>query len=59
MAVFIALLFVVEAYVWMKGGFEWSVRRLGRSRRDAGLRLAPDDRDDPYERGREEAARAG
>ena len=32
MAVFIALLFVVEAYVWMKGGFERSVRRAGRSR---------------------------
>jgi NADH-quinone oxidoreductase subunit A len=23
MAIFIVLLFVVEAYVWMKGGFEW------------------------------------
>jgi len=23
MAIFIVILFVVEAYVWMKGGFEW------------------------------------
>jgi NADH-quinone oxidoreductase subunit A len=59
MAVFIALLFVVEAYVWMKGGFEWErPPRRSLTPRDAGLRLGPDDRDDPNERGREAAARA-
>jgi NADH-quinone oxidoreductase subunit A len=30
MAIFIALLFVVEAYVWMRGGFEWERPRVPR-----------------------------
>ena len=59
MAIFIALLFVVEGYVWMKGGFEWE-RPLG-PRVDAASsadRLGPDDTDPAY-RGRREVARAG
>jgi NADH-quinone oxidoreductase subunit A len=59
MAIFIALLFVVEGYVWMKGGFEWE-RPLG-PRVDAASsadRLGPDDTDPAYRR-RREVARAG
>jgi NADH-quinone oxidoreductase subunit A len=59
MAIFIALLFVVEAYVWMKGGFEWD--RPLRPHVDAATaadRLGPDDTDAAYRR-RTEVARAG
>jgi len=37
MAIFIAILFVVEAYVWMKGGFEWE-RPVSRQRAAAHAR---------------------
>jgi NADH-quinone oxidoreductase subunit A len=59
MGIFIALLFVVEAYVWMKGGFEWE-RPVGRrvSAATAADQLGPDDTDPAYRRARE-AARAG
>jgi NADH-quinone oxidoreductase subunit A len=59
MAIFIALLFVVEGYVWMAGGFEWErppVRRPTAA--DSAAMAGPDDTDDAYER-RAEATRAG
>ena len=60
MAIFIGLLFVVEAYVWMKGGFEWERpprRRVGP--RESAMMLGPNDSEDAYLRGGREATRAG
>ena len=58
MAIFIGTLFVVEAYVWMKGGFEWErpPRRRVSAAASAAM-LGPDDSEDAYLRG-PEAARA-
>jgi NADH-quinone oxidoreductase subunit A len=58
MAIFIALLFVVEGYVWMKGGFEWErppPRRLTPA--EAAAKHGPHDHGS-YER-EKEAAGAG
>ena len=60
MAIFIALLFVVEAYVWMAGGFEWErppVRRPTAA--DSATLAGPDDTDRAYERRPEATTRAG
>jgi NADH-quinone oxidoreductase subunit A len=59
MAIFIALLFVVEAYVWMKGGFEWErpPRRRPAAERATDL-LGPSGAGEAGER-RPEITRAG
>jgi NADH-quinone oxidoreductase subunit A len=60
MAIFIALLFVVEGYVWMKGGFEWERPPVRRPTPAESASMAGgDETDRAYARGRDEVTRAG